>query len=195
MPLCDGCGAQVDDAHIRHRIERLELASRFRPIHIAVLLVDAGPPAPPEDYFYRLTANSNERSAESQILFGALMKAAGIDASAQPSEEAALASFQRRGFFLVGAVECPIEPHADKAHATRPLVHAIPTILRRIRVSYKPKSIALLSSETEPLIAALQQGGWTSALILDNGAPFQIPAETEALAKALAKPTASQAPA
>ena len=43
--VCDGCGAQVDEAHIRQRIERLELATRFRPIHIQVLLLDAAPPA------------------------------------------------------------------------------------------------------------------------------------------------------
>ncbi len=53
MPVCDGCGMQADDAHIRRRIERLELATRFRPIHIQALLIDAAPPSRSEDYFYR----------------------------------------------------------------------------------------------------------------------------------------------
>lgn len=51
MPVCDGCGVQADGDHIRRRIERLELATRFRPIHIHVLLVDAAPPSRLEDYF------------------------------------------------------------------------------------------------------------------------------------------------
>jgi hypothetical protein len=193
MPLCDGCGAQVDDAHIRLRIERLELATRFRPIHISVLLIDAGPPERLEDYFYRPAANRSDRSPASAEYFDALMKATGIEPGSHPNEEAALAAFQRRGFFLVGATDCPPETHADKAHATRPSVRAIPTILRRIRISYKPKSIALLSPETEPLLAALLQDGWSAGLILDNGKPFQMPAQAEALAKALAAASAPKA--
>ncbi len=65
MPLCDGCGAQVDGAHIRRRIERLELATRFRPIHIQAIILDAAPFATPEDYFYR-ASGSAQRSVASQ---------------------------------------------------------------------------------------------------------------------------------
>ena len=53
MSVCDGCGAVADDKHIRERIERLELATRFRPVHIRALLIDAAPPPRVEDYFYR----------------------------------------------------------------------------------------------------------------------------------------------
>src|ERR1700719_4321526 len=38
MRVCDGCGAPADEAHVRQRIERLEMATRFRPIHIQGLL-------------------------------------------------------------------------------------------------------------------------------------------------------------
>ncbi len=77
MPVCDSCGAQVDDAHIRQRIERLELATRFRPVHISVLLIDAAPPVRFEDYFYRATSNRAERSPTSREYFDALVKCAG----------------------------------------------------------------------------------------------------------------------
>jgi hypothetical protein len=184
MPICDGCGAQVDDAHIRVRIERLELATRFRPIHISVLLIDAAPPPRFEDYFYR-AAHPSERSPAARTYFDALLRCAGA-ASGQPSpatEEAALAEFQRHGFFLIGAVECPLESHPDAARA---IERAAPTVLRRVNVSYKPKSIALLSSGTQPLIEALQANGWADRLILADGKPFA-PLEDEALAKAIAR--------
>jgi hypothetical protein len=66
MPVCDGCGAQADDAHIRRRIERLELSTRFRPIHIQVLLIDAAPPTRHEEYFYRAAVNRDDRSRGSR---------------------------------------------------------------------------------------------------------------------------------
>lgn len=62
MPVCDGCGAEVDAEHIRRRIERLELATRFRPVHIQTLLVGAAPPAKIEDCLY----SSEKRGAELQ---------------------------------------------------------------------------------------------------------------------------------
>src|ERR1700685_3227105 len=98
MPVCDSCGARVDDAHIRQRIERLELATRFRPVHISVLLIDAAPPARFEDYFYRATSEPSERSPESRAYFDELARTAGVGQVPVVSEEAALTEFQRRGF-------------------------------------------------------------------------------------------------
>jgi hypothetical protein len=186
MPVCDGCGAPVDDAHIRLRIERLERATRFRPIHISVLLIDAAPPARAEDYFYRVPARLSDRSPAGREYFDALMNSAGVDARAQPDEETALAEFQRRGFFLIGAVECA---PANPLDAQKAIERAAPTLLRRVNISYKPKSIALLSPATQPLVAAFEQSDWGSRLILRDGKPFDDPAREEHLAKALAPRT------
>jgi hypothetical protein len=183
MPVCDGCGAQADDAHIRQRIERLELATRFRPVHISVLLVDAAPPARPEDYFYRAAASPSDRSPAGREYFEALINSVGVDAHAQPNEETALAEFQRRGFFLIGAIECAL---ADPVGAQAVIERAAPTLLRRVKISYKPKSIAILSAATQPLVAAFQQSDWAGQLILQDGKPFDDPARDELLAKALA---------
>jgi hypothetical protein len=184
MPVCDGCGAQVDDAHIRQRIERLELATRYRPVHISVLLIDAAPPARPEDYFYRAPASPSDRSSAGREYFDALLNSAGVDARAQPNEETALAEFQRRGFFLIGAVECAL---ANPLGAQKAIEHVAPTLLRRVKISYKPKSIAMLSAATQPLVAAFQQSDWAPRLILHDGRPFDNPAREELLAKALAR--------
>jgi hypothetical protein len=182
MPVCDGCGGQVDDAHIRRRIERLELATRFRPVHISVLLIDAAPPARFEDYFYRAAADRSERSPASRAYFDALVESAGTHScSAETSEEAALADFQRRGFFLIGAIECALE---NLPHRALAIERAAPGILRRVQVSYKPRSVALLSPQTQPLVPLFQENGWASRLILNDGNPFA-EAPDERLAKAL----------
>lgn len=62
MPVCDGCGATVDAEHIRSRIERLEMATRYRPVHVQTLLVGTAPPERTEDYLY----SSETKGAELQ---------------------------------------------------------------------------------------------------------------------------------
>src|ERR1700733_3187977 len=108
MPICDGCGARVDAEHIRQRIERLEYSTRFRPIHIQVFLLDAAPPVRPEDFFYRPAEDRSVRSTEARKYFDDLARAAGVAVSSELDEKVALAEFQRRGFFLVSALECPV---------------------------------------------------------------------------------------
>lgn len=169
MPLCDGCGAQVDEAHIRRRIERLELATHFRPIHIQVLLLDAAPLAAPGDYFYR-GAGTPQRSVASQMFFDEITKCIGRTPDHTMPEESALAEFQRRGFFLAYAVECPVElPEPLPAAVSR----LASTVLLRINTSYKPKFLAPISHALQPFIPLLQSNGWAERLILRDGQPFE----------------------
>ena len=107
MPVCDGCGAQVDDAHIRARIKRLEMATRYRPIHIQVLLVGVAPPPRPEDYLYRTAESGTDRSPGSRVFLDTLIHAAGENPARFATESEALTEFQRRGIFLAHVVECP----------------------------------------------------------------------------------------
>jgi hypothetical protein len=172
MPICDGCGAQVDEAHIRQRIERLELATRFRPIHIQVLLLDAAPPAALEDYFYRPAADLNQRSVASRMFFDELAKCTGQAPAAQTSEESLLAEFQKRGFFLAYAVECPVESSGELAAAIDRMAS---TVVLRVNSSYKPKFLAPISRDLHPLLPLLQLKGWSEKLILHEGEPFDDP--------------------
>jgi hypothetical protein len=181
MVVCDGCGAQADDAHIRARIERLELATRFRPIHIQVLLIDAAPPARPEDYFYAVTKDRSIRSVASRAYFDELMKCAGFAADAAIQEESALAEFQRRGLFLASAIECPIRDATELEVAVR---NAAPTVLLRLKSSYKPKHVALLSKPARELIGPLSEGDWKDRLILDGARPFFDPFLADPVAQA-----------
>jgi len=177
VPVCDGCGAAVDAEHIRQRIHRLELATRFRPIHINVLLIDAAPPAAPQDFFYARASAGSSGSPNPYLR--------ELSKLAVPSEEAVvraenwrpesvLDEFQRRGFFLTSAVECPMINHDDLAVTIRRLS---PTVLRRVQSSYKPKYVALLSQPTAELIGTFRAAGWGDRLVLDNGVPFMVAAD------------------
>ncbi len=171
MPLCDGCGAQVDEAHIRRRIERLELATRFRPIHIQVLVLDAAPPSAQEDYFYHATS-SVPRSPDSQKFFDEISKCIGPHPDKSLTEDSALAEFQRRGFYLAYAVECPVESPEQLAPAVTRLA---PTVLLRLNASYKPKFVAPISAALQPVVSLLEKNAWADRLILHDGEPFDHP--------------------
>jgi hypothetical protein len=169
MPICDGCLAEARDTHSRERIERLELATRFRPIHIQVLLIDAAPPARLEDFFYRAAKDRAVRSAESRIYFDRLTQSARAAPGSEIEEEAALADFQRRGLFLAYAVECPVE---DWGELRKTVGHLAPTMVKRIRASYKPRHVALLGEPLEELIPVFEEAGFGDRLILDRAKPF-----------------------
>jgi hypothetical protein len=169
MPVCDGCGATVDDAHIRSRIERLEMATRYRPIHIQVLILDATLPARPEDFFYLAAGDHSERSTESRTYFGALIQCITDDPARFSREADALAEFQKQGLFLTNVVECPAGTDLEAA-----LDRCARSILKRIQFSYKPRYLALVSPALAFLIPLLSQSGWRERLLLDAGSPFDI---------------------
>lgn len=167
--ICDGCAAPADQTHLRRRIERLELASRFRPIHIRVLFLDSAPPLRPEDYFYRPAKDRSERSLASRMFFDELAKCTGAASGSEPEEEKALEDFQHCGFFLNHTVECPLDPGSNCEEF---LLRLWPTVLRRIQASYKPKFIAPLSQSMRALVPLLAGAGWGDRLVLSNGGPF-----------------------
>jgi hypothetical protein len=170
---CDACGAPAGDGrHIRDRIERLELATRFRPIHIQVLVLDAAPLARREDYFYRFTKDRSQRSTAARRYFDELTGSFQKLAGGEVGEESALEDFQRRGLFLTYVVECPTDDETELASA---VARATPTLLKRLQASYRPKSVALLSPPLEGIIPALWNAGWSDRLILEDGKPFASP--------------------
>jgi hypothetical protein len=172
LAFCDGCGLQVDDAHIRRRIARLELATRFRPIHIQVLLVDAAPPMNEQDYFYRATGNREDRSVVSRMYFDEIVKSAGILLGADMKEEAALSEFQHRRFFLAYAVECPVDSQEALSAALNRLA---PVMVKRVNTSYKPKYIVPISPPMGELTPLFEFSGWGERLVLNDGKPFVDP--------------------
>lgn len=77
MP-CDGCGRLAAPEHIARRLRRLELASRFRPLHIGILFLAEAPPSRIEDYFYYSAEDVAQSTGLSRVLFDSLLQGVGI---------------------------------------------------------------------------------------------------------------------
>jgi hypothetical protein len=172
VAVCEGCGSRADDAHIRRRADRLELAKRFRPVQIEVVFLDAAPPSRIEDYFYSPAKDRSVRSLASRMYFDELAKCVGASSSAAIQEVATLTEFQRRGFFLSYAVECAFEDQSDPQGSLRRLA---PTVLKRVQEFYKPSYVVPLGAATAELIRLFGLIGWGERLVLNNGGPFVDP--------------------
>jgi len=172
--LCDGCGYPASPVHIAERVARLELATRFRPVHMNLLFVVLAPLQNPADDFYG--------PPQSRDFFDSLMDALEIAApSAKASTEAdrsmndaaRLAEFQRRGFYMSYVSECPIPD--ESGNASTAIASLIPALVRRIQFNYKPKHIVLLGSNVKPLIETLEESGMGPLLLLQNRQPLAVP--------------------
>jgi hypothetical protein len=155
-------------------LRRLELSTRFRPVHIGILFVALAPNARTEDDFYG--------PAESKEFIDPFMEALEIIASsekvalesdAHATDSAKLAEFQRRGYYLAYLSECPISKNQEPSTST--ISRLCPTLIRRIRFNYKPKHIAPLGQELFPLIEMLGAAGIGPILTMDEGQVLPTP--------------------
>ena len=171
---CDGCGLPASAVHVGERVRRLELSTRFRPVHIGILFLALAPAARPTDDFYG--------PPESGAFFDLFLEALGISSpgekSASESEPSAagvarLTEFQRRGYYLSYLSECPAPAGSEPTVSM--IARLAPTLLRRIRFNYKPKVIAPLGSELLPLVDVLKAAQIGAALALDQGLPLPYP--------------------
>jgi hypothetical protein len=173
--VCDGCGLPASAEHVAQRLERLELATRFRPIHINILFVTLAPTERLEDDFYRPPG--------SRRFFDSFLTALDISTGAggTGSDTAGLLEFQRRGYYFTCLSECPVTPRpaadsdADRSIAQECIRRVAPTLVKRIRFNYKPRYVALLGTDLHPLIEILQLSGMGPLLLLDRGRPLTLP--------------------
>jgi hypothetical protein len=179
--LCDGCGQPASPEHIAQRLQRLEWATRYRPIHLHTLLLGASSPQMPAEFLYSPEEAHAGEAAN-------LVAAAGIS-SAGKSGDAILSEFQRRGIYLTHVLECPLDVPSNTAYfLSNALVTRLPTLFTRIRRSLKPKRLAFISSSLTPLIERFASAQLSCELALDDGRAFALdhsnPAElTAALAR------------
>jgi len=141
---------------------------RFRPVQIKTLLLNSAPPAMEADYFYRVAPDRSVRSAPSRLFFDEMVKCMG-PANSQIDETRSLNDFRQRGFFLIHAVDCPIENPGELHNAMRRLA---PTIVKRVQYSLMPTYIVPISKPTQELIRLFGLIGWGDRLVLENGGPF-----------------------
>lgn len=182
LSMCDGCGQPADDTHIARRIQRLELATRFRPIHINILFLAEAPPPRMENYFYFPNAKRDERTGLSRVLFDELMRGLGISAEDALGDEPLLAEFQKQGYFFADGLECPVEEAFPELMVKAVTVSAPmlahrygAMIVKRVTLSYKPKHIILLSTRARHLIPVLEHAGLGRQLLLYQGLPLHFP--------------------
>jgi hypothetical protein len=146
---CDGCGQLASAEHIARRLKRLEWATRFRPIHIQALLLDAFAPETDSDFLYSPDSSFTGQAA---VLLSAL---AIPTAGKSPGE--VLADFQKRGMVLASLLECPVETRIDLTEARALIERHLPQALVRIRRSLKPKRVLVISPELQPFVPELSE--------------------------------------
>jgi len=166
MLPCDGCGQFAPPAHIARRLERLEWASRYRPVHIQTLLLGAVVPAQQGAYLY----------SESEQYFGEavqLLQALGISTEGK-TRETVLADFQKRGLVLAHVLECPLEGRLSASEIQGLLERQLRATLARIRRSMKPKRVLLFSKEMNGLTDKITEVELEIPVLLNDGKAFEL---------------------
>jgi hypothetical protein len=160
---CDGCGQSASPEHIARRLVRLEWSTRYRPVHIAALLLGSVSPLAEEDFLY---------SGKFQGEAGRLLEAVGVSTPGK-SPETVLSEFQRGGFFLTHVLECPLETsEVENSSYQSLLAERVSRVSTRIRRSLKPKRVVLISASLATLTARLASAELGCPVILDQGQPF-----------------------
>jgi len=174
LMLCDGCGQPASPEHISRRLQRLEWATRYRPIHLHTLLLGAVSPKNDADYLY--SPGQLHTGEAANVLAAAGIATAGKEADALHTE------FQRRGLFLTHVLECPLDGELRNGSGERIpaatldslLASRLPALFTRIRRSLKPKQLALISGVLTPVVEQFASAQLGCELLLDAGAPFAL---------------------
>jgi hypothetical protein len=167
---CDGCGQLASTDHLARRLQRLEWATRFRPIHIQVLLLSAAVPESDADFLYNPQTRFTGMAA--QIL------AALEVATAGKSAEEVLNEFQKRGLVFASALECPVETSVDAPGIQELMERHLPQTISRIRRSFKPKRVLVISPDLRPFLSQLNESALGCPVLYT---PLTAPAPAQAL--------------
>jgi len=162
--VCDGCGQGTTSEHIAHRVARLEQTTRYRPIHIQAVFLCAQSPTKDAEFLY--AGNCNFEGEALALLETVGIKTVGRDA------DSILSEFQRNGYFLTHVIECAPENGAAMKELTGALRKKLPSVLKRLRTSLKPKKIFLISPTLSALCDELKNSQIAAELILDGAKPF-----------------------
>lgn len=166
MVICDGCGQGTTSEHIARRLLRLEQTTRYRPVHIQVVFLGAQSPASADGFLY---GAHNGFQGEA----GALLDALQIEREGRPAD-AVLSEFQRKGFFLTHVLECAADAELGHFDLASALKDKLPSVLRRMRTSLKPKRVFAISNELGAVSAELKIANAGSEIVLDGSLPFDL---------------------
>jgi hypothetical protein len=176
--VCDGCGQPASPEHVTKRLQWLEWMTRYRPVHVGTVFLGAISPRFDGDFLYSETSEFAGEAAR-------VLAAAGVS-SVGKSKDAVLSEFQRGGFLLAYALECPLNDGVGDPASVEGLLRSRLALLQaRIRRSYRPKRVALISALLSPLLTSLTERELGCAVLLDGGKPFALdgPGPEEASAR------------
>ena len=159
---CDGCGQAASSEHIARRLRRLELTTRYRPIHVQAVFLGAQSPQRMEEFLYGAEAEFGGEGAK-------LLSALEIEHVGR-AVETVLAEFQRKGFLLTHVMEC----EADDSGSADALKKKLPSVLKRLRTSLRSKRVVIFSQAMAPLVSELRNAQFGGELVLDGNAPFDL---------------------
>ena len=164
--VCDGCGLRTTSEHIARRLRRLELATRYRPIHIQAVFLGAQSPAEESAFLYGAGEGFTDEAA-------ALLRALRIE-FADRDHESVLNEFQRNGFFLTHVLECVPEGLGTGVAEAELLRKRLPTVIRKIRGSLKPKRVVVIAPELGQVLSELRSAVTTVEWVIDGEKPFDL---------------------
>jgi hypothetical protein len=171
---CDGCGQLADSRHIARRLERLEWATRFRPIHIQTLLLSGIAPAQNDEFLYNPYGQFQGEARK-------LLQSFQI-ATEGKSAESILSEVQKRGLMLIHVLECPFSAELSPFEACPLLENQLATTVTRVRRSLKPRRVLFVSADLAPLADKLLRSDLGCPAFPSMGGTFlsgSSPSETE----------------
>jgi hypothetical protein len=160
--VCDGCGQPATQEHIARRLKRLEKMTRYRPIHVQTLFLAAASPAEDREELYSTEGEFQGEGAE-------ILRSLGIDKAGWSIEEV-VAGIQRQGLLFAHVLECPLNDPESRQEALR---RRLPSVLARIRRSYKPKRVVLVGAELAEFVAQITNAIPDAMVVLRQGQPFE----------------------
>ena len=169
-----GAASSASPEHTARRLQRLEWATRYRPIHLHTLLLGAVSPVNDLDFLYSPGELHGGEAAE-------IFAAAGLETDGKTAETLH-AEVHRRGLFVTHVLECPLVAGSvsdvGNAGANSSLVALLSsrlgTLFTRIRRSLKPKRVTLISETLSPLFQNFIVAQLGCELLLDEGHPFAV---------------------
>lgn len=164
--ICDGCGQGTPSEHIARRLERLEQTTRYRPVHIQTVFLSAQSPGHQDAFLYGVENGFQGEAA-------ALLNALQVEWEGRAAD-AVLSEFQRKGFFLTHVLECGEDLSVASQDLSKALKEKLPSVLRRMRTSLKPKRLIAISKGLTSVAEHLKTGQIAAQVVLDGDAPFEL---------------------
>jgi hypothetical protein len=135
--------------------------TRYRPIHVQTLFLGATSPVEDRDDLYSAQGEFHGEGSE-------ILRALGIDSIGRSVEEV-LTGIQRKGLLFTHLMECEV---SDAAARRTAMQKRLPSVLARIRRSYKPKRVVLVGTELSEFVTAITSANLDARVMSDKGLPF-----------------------